>query len=127
MNRSDRTDGLDLVRDLLDKKVVDRNGREMGRVDNVILDVRPGAPPRVAGFELGPEVLAARVHPIFGRWVAALLQACDVADGRPVRIAFAQVLSTLEHVKVDLAAGETAAAVIERRLRRWVSAIPGSS
>jgi hypothetical protein len=28
---------------------------------------------------------------------------------------------------VDLAFGETAAAAIEQRLRRWVGAIPGSS
>ena len=118
---------MDLVRDLLDKKVVDRNGREMGRVDSVILNIRPDTEPRVIGFELGPDVLAARVRPTLGRWVAALLQAFDVADGRPVRIAFAQVISMHEHVKVDVAIGETAAAIIERRLRRWVSAIPRSS
>ena len=28
---------MDLVRDMLDKKVVDRNGREMGRVDSIVL------------------------------------------------------------------------------------------
>ena len=53
---------MDLIRDLLDKKVSDRNGREMGRVDSVILDVRDGAPPRVAAIEIGPAALAYRVR-----------------------------------------------------------------
>ena len=34
---------MDLVRDLLDKLVVDRNGREMGRVDGIVLDHRDGS------------------------------------------------------------------------------------
>lgn len=118
---------MDLIRDLLDKKVVDRNGREMGRVDRIVLHLRQGAAPRVVALELGPEVLGDRVRPIFGRWVAALQYAFDVADGRPVRIAMDDVLAMNDHVKVDLAVGETAAATIEQRLRRWVSAIPGSS
>ena len=63
---------MDLVRDLLDKKVVDRNGREMGRVDRIVLDVREGAPPRVAAFEIGPSALAARLGARLGRWAAAI-------------------------------------------------------
>jgi len=118
---------MDLIRDLLDKKVVDRNGREVGRVDSVVLHVRPGAAPRVEAIELGPEVLAGRVHPILGRWVAALELAFGVAEGRPVRIPFASVLDIHDHVKIDAAVGDTAAADIERRLRRWVASIPGSS
>ena len=54
---------MDLVHDLLDKKVVDRNGREMGRVDSIVLDIRAGAPPRVAALEIGPRVLASRISP----------------------------------------------------------------
>jgi sporulation protein YlmC with PRC-barrel domain len=118
---------MDLVRDVLDKQVVDRNGREMGRVDTIVLERRDDAPPRVVALELGPEVLAARVRPIFGRWVAGLEHAFGVADGRPFRIPFSSVLDTRDHVKVDLAVGATVVAVIEQRLRRWVSSIPGSS
>ena len=33
---------MDVVRDVLDKNVVDRNGREMGRVDGILLDHEPG-------------------------------------------------------------------------------------
>ena len=118
---------MDLIRDLLDKEVVDRNGREVGRVDTVVLDVRDGAPPRVVALELGPAVLAYRVHPIFGRWVAGLEHALGVDRGRPLRIEFSDVLGLHDHVKVDLAFGETAAATVELRLRRWVGSIPRSS
>jgi hypothetical protein len=118
---------VDVIRDLLDTKVVDRNGREMGRVDSVVVEIRRGAPPRLAAIELGPAVLASRVHPILGRWVAALELAFGVAEGRPVRIAVGDILDIDDHVKVDLTVGETAAATVEQRLRAWVSSIPGSS
>ena len=118
---------MDLVRDILDKKVVDRNGREMGRADSVVLELREGAPPRVAGVEIGPAVLAHRIHPTLGRWVAGLEYALGIAEGRPLRIAFREILDVTDHVKVDRAVGETAAATLEQRLRKWVSSIPGSS
>jgi hypothetical protein len=118
---------MDLIRDLLDTKVVDRNGREMGRVDSVVLHVSPDAPPRVVAVELGPAVLAYRIHPMLGQVVAALEYAFGVDEGRPLRIAFGDVLDLQPHVKVDLAFGDTAAATVEKKLRHWVSAIPGSS
>ncbi|PYR88814.1 MAG: hypothetical protein DMF84_26860 [Acidobacteria bacterium] len=118
---------MDLIRDVLDKAVVDRNDREMGRVDGLILQVRAGTPPRLAALEVGPAVLAYRVRPGFGRCVAALEHAFGVDEGRPVHVAFRDVLDITDRVKVDLAFGETAAATIEQRLRRWISSIPRSS
>ena len=118
---------MDLVRDILDKKVTDRNGGEMGRADSIVLEIREGAPPRVVGLEIGPEVLAHRVHPLLGRWVAALQYALGISEGRPLRIAFSEILDITDDVKVDRAVGGTAAATVEQRLRRWISAIPGSS
>jgi sporulation protein YlmC with PRC-barrel domain len=118
---------MDLVRDVLDKKVIDRNGREMGRVDGIVLTLRRGTPPRVAALELGPAVLAHRLRPILGRWVAGLEHAFGIDEGRPLRIPFGAVLNISDQVKVDLAFGETAAATVEQRLRRWISSIPRSS
>jgi sporulation protein YlmC with PRC-barrel domain len=118
---------MDLVRDMLDKKVVDRNGREMGRVDSIILRVDAGEPPSVLALELGPAVLAARIRPLFGRWVAALEQGFGVSEGRPFRIPFKDILHVHNHIKIDLAVSETPAATIEQRLRRWVASIPRSS
>ncbi len=118
---------MELIRDLLDKAVVDDNGREIGRVDSVLIDVRPGEAPRLTALELGPEVLAHRLHPILGRVVTALEYAFGLSEGRPVRISFSDVLEIDDQVKVDLPVGKIAAAVIERRLRRWIGFIPGAS
>lgn len=118
---------IDLVRDVLDKKVVDRNGREMGRADSLVVELREGAPPRVVGLELGPAVLARRIHPTLGRWIAGLEYALGIAEGRPLRIPFSEILEIDDVVKVDRAVGETAAATFEQRLRKWVGSIPGSS
>jgi sporulation protein YlmC with PRC-barrel domain len=118
---------VDLIRDFLDKRVVDRNGREMGRVDRVVLEVRDGAPPHVVAFETGPAVLAARLSPRLGRWVEALEHAFALDAGRPLRIEFAEVLDVHDHIRIDRAAGETSAVDVEHRLRRWVRSIPGGS
>jgi hypothetical protein len=118
---------MDLVRDLLDKLVVDRHGREIGRVDAITVEIRPDAPPRVTAIEIGPAVLASRVATIFGRWMTGLEHALGIAEGRPLRIPFGDILDTRDRIKVDRAAGETVAAALEHRLRKWVAALPGSS
>ena len=118
---------MDLVRDLLDKQIVDRNGQEMGRVDAVVLHISDGDAPRVVALEVGAAVLASRIAPVFGRLVAALEQVFQVADGHPLRIPVGKVRAVDDRVTVDLAFGDTAAAAIEQRLRRWVGAIPGAS
>jgi sporulation protein YlmC with PRC-barrel domain len=118
---------MDLVHDLLDKRVVDRNGLDMGRVDTIVLEIRDGASPRVAAIEIGPAVLARRIHPVLGRWVAALEHGFGVDEGRPVRIPFSAILDIQDDVRVDLVFGETGAATVERRLRRWVGSLPLSS
>jgi sporulation protein YlmC with PRC-barrel domain len=117
---------MDLVRELLDKLVVDRNGREMGRVDGIVLEYRDGMSPRVSALEIGPSVLGYRLHPTVGRWIAGLEQAFGVADGRPVRIAFSDVMEIGPDIKVNLSIGQTAAGNVEQRLRTWIGRIPGA-
>jgi hypothetical protein len=118
---------VDLVRDLLDQPVVDRNGRPMGRVDGLVLDVRDGAPPRVVSIAIGPAVLGQRLHPVAGRFVTAIEEAFGIAAGRPVEIATSGVTLTADHeVRADCAIGETAAATVEQRVRGWIRQIPGA-
>jgi sporulation protein YlmC with PRC-barrel domain len=115
---------MDLVRDLLDKLVVDRHGRELGRVDRVVLDV-DGRSARVVAIEVGPSALAARLSPALGSLVEGIEHALALEQPRPMRIPLSDVLSIGDHVKADVAFGETPASGIERRLRRLVRAIPG--
>jgi sporulation protein YlmC with PRC-barrel domain len=117
---------MQLVRDCLDKLVVDRNGRQMGRVDGIRIECTDGTPPRVSALEIGPRVLGERLHPKIGRLIAALEELFGVADGRPVRIPLGDVLEIGTIVKVDVAIGETAAGNVEQRLRGWIAKIPGT-
>jgi sporulation protein YlmC with PRC-barrel domain len=116
---------MDVARDLLDKQVVDRNGREMGRVDGIIVEQREGGPPRLSTILIGASVLGERVHPAIGRWVAAVERALGLDNARPVPIAFNDIAEIDRRVKVDVAIGDTAAGAVERWVRGWVTRIPG--
>jgi len=118
---------LEVVHDVLDKEVVDRHGRVMGRVDAIVVAVRSNRPMEVTAIEIGPAVLAYRVRPILGRLMSGVERALGIDEGRPLRIPFSDILGIHDHVKVDRAFGDTVAATLEQRLRRWVGALPGSS
>ena len=117
---------MHLVRDLLDKPVIDRHGREMGRVDRVVLVVDHRAQPRVAAVEVGASALGHRLGRRCGRCVAGLLHALGVDQGQPLRIHVSQMLGLTDKLKVDLAFGVTPAANIEHSLRQFISALPGA-
>ena len=117
---------MHLVRDLLDKEIVDRNGRLMGRVDRVVIEAHD-ASMRVVAIEVGAAALADRLGHVLGRCATGLLHALGVSDGQPVRIHVNRILDITDKVKVDLAFGETAAANVERKLRGLVGALPGAN
>jgi sporulation protein YlmC with PRC-barrel domain len=118
-------DDVDIVRDVLDKEVVDRNGRLLGRVDGVILDIHAtGA--RVAALEIGLIAVAQRVHPFVGRCAKAIETVLGIAPGRPVRIPFDKVIAIETNVKVDLAAKDTPVLAFEELVQPLVNAIPGA-
>ena len=72
---------MDVVRDLLDKPVLDRDGRAMGRVDGIALEQRAGQPPRVSALLVGPSALGHRLSPRLGRWIEASERALGIAEG----------------------------------------------
>ena len=117
---------MDVVHDVLDKQIVDRNGRKMGRVDGIVLEVRDNAPPRLAEVLIGASVLGARVNPALGRWVHGLEHGLGIGEERPVRIAFSHVDAIGEKINIDLAVGETDADTLEGRIRTWLLKMPGS-
>lgn len=117
---------MDLVRDVSDKLVIDRNGREIGRVDRVLLDMR-ATPPRVIAVELGPAVLAARISPLLGRWVSGLERALALENGRPLRIPVGDIIDTSPHIRVDRVFADTPADDVENNLQRWLPKLPGAA
>jgi hypothetical protein len=116
----------DVVRDVLDKSVVDRSGREMGRVDGILLDCQPDRPVRLAAILIGPAALGDRLHPALGRFVRRIEKRFGVDEHRPTQIDFADVERIDGKVRVGLAIGETAVGAIEQRLRAWVLRLPGA-
>jgi hypothetical protein len=119
---------LDLVRDVLDQQLVDRQEIKMGRVDGVVLELSDDGPPRVDHFELGFAVLARRVHPRLEAWVRAIRRRWSVRRIERQHVPWSAVLEiTQHHIKLDLSALETPAFDWERWLRKHVvSRIPGS-
>jgi hypothetical protein len=115
---------VDLVCDVLDQPVIDRNGHPMGRVDGIVLELRDRLPPRVVSLAIGPVALGERLHPILGRLVAAIEQAFGIAQGRPVEIDASDWTIANNGVHVDVAISDTSAAIVEERLRRWVRRLP---
>jgi hypothetical protein len=108
---------LDLGRDLLDVQLVDREQRLIGRVDGVLLELRDGAPPRVAAMEVGLLTAVRRIHPT----LAALLR--RLVRRLPVRPATCRLpLSLFRDVGVDIELDLDASR--DRRLlrvERWLS------
>jgi len=117
---------VDLVRDFSDKLVLDRNGREIGRVDRVLLDMSV-APPRVIGFEIGPAVLATRLSSLFGRWIAGLERALGIDRDRPLRIQVAEIIDRSPHVRIDRLFADTPARVVEDKIQRRLPRWPGAA
>jgi sporulation protein YlmC with PRC-barrel domain len=117
---------VELMKDVSDKQVVDRDGREIGRVDRILLDLREGAP-RVVALEIGPEVLASRVSTLFGRFVAGLEVVLGLDEDRPVRIAISEVTAMNPWmIHVDRMFAQMPAGVVEAALKRWLPRLPGA-
>jgi sporulation protein YlmC with PRC-barrel domain len=117
---------VDVVRDVLDKAVVDRNGREMGRVDGIVLEQEAGQPPRLAAILIGPAALGTRLHPALGRFVSAIERWFELDQDRPARIDCADIEEIGRRIRLRLAIGDTAVAAVEQRVRSWLLKLPGS-
>jgi hypothetical protein len=118
---------LDLIRDVLDKQVVDVEETKMGRVDGLVLELRPGEPPRVQAIELGFVVLGRRLGPRVERAVEALRRRLTVRRTARYRVAWAKVLDVDTHrLHLDVEQEDTPAFDWERWLRNHVvQKVPG--
>ena len=117
---------MDVVRDVLDKAVIDRNGREMGRIDGILLEQQPDQPLRLAAVLIGPAALGDRVHPRLGRLVRWIERRFGVDHNRPARVEFADIEHIETKVRLRLTISDTAVAAVEQRLRSWLLRLPGS-
>lgn len=117
---------MDLIRDVLDNQIVDRNQHRMGKVDGIVIELRDGEPPRLAYIEVGMPTLARRLHPRLQHWVTALTRKWGAKQDKPFRIPWAKVRDVGIDVEVDLEAEETPALGYEKWLREnIIKRIPG--
>ena len=120
---------LELVRDVLDKQLVDRCCTKMGRIDGVVLKVEEGKPPQVDHFELGFRVLAQRIHPRLAEVADKIRRKLNVRK-TAVQIVQWSVVGEInnDHVAIDIEAYQTPAFDWERWLRdHIVKHLPGGN
>ena len=118
-----------LFHEIVDKQIVDRDEREVGWVDGIVLELRDGAAPRVVRLELGFVPLARRISLRLERIAELVHDRLHVRRSARFGLPWEKVLDVnAHHVKVDVLAEETPAYDWERWLRRHVvEKIPGAS
>ena len=118
--------GLLLVHDVLDAQLLDRSCEKIGRVDELLLELRDDAPPRVSMLLIGGPARAARV----GRWMTWIHRRVHAAfgkrDDQVSRIPFDAVRRIADVIELDVDAGSLPSGHLERWLsERVVCRIPG--
>ena len=118
---------MDIIRDVLDNQLVDRNQHKMGKVDGVVVEVEEGKPPRLAYIEVGVTTLAKRINPRLAGWIAAIASKWGAKQTEPFRIPWSKVRDVGIDVEVDEEAEATPALAYENWLRdRIIKRIPGA-
>ncbi len=111
---------LHLVRDLLDKQLVDRNHDPMGRVDGLVIGVAGQGPPQLLCIESGVTVAARRLGRAPGRWVRGASRRWGLRSGKPLRIPWSKVTRVGIETELELEAGQTPALAWEHWLLEHV-------
>jgi sporulation protein YlmC with PRC-barrel domain len=115
---------MHLIRDVLDTQLIGRDGRRLGKVDGLVIELREGAPPRVAFIETGVNVLARRLGPRLAYQVAYWRERICAAQRDNVRISWSQVRDV--GVDIEVEADETSATQLQNwLLRHVISHLPG--
>jgi hypothetical protein len=121
---------VDAALHLLDRQVLDPDGRNVCNVDDLELTVPPdGGAPYVTAILAGPLALGPRLGGLLGAWVAAVGRRLHPdPDPGPARIDFGVVDAVASSVRVSLRREETRANAFEAWCRDAVVAkIPGAA
>jgi hypothetical protein len=104
---------------LLDRQLVDRDGRLAGKVDDLELEFpSDGGPPLVTAILAGPGALSRRIGGRFGAWLEAVANRLrDGDDRRPASVSFAVVKRIESAVELSVPKAELAT----NRLESWTS------
>lgn len=111
---------MHLVSEVLDEQLSDVRGRNAGRVDGIVIELREGKPPRLAYIEVGPITLFARFSRRFARWYARIDAHLGSGRGVPFRIPWTRVRIEQPPLRIDLDARGTPIYALENWLRRRI-------
>jgi hypothetical protein len=108
---------LEAALHLLDRQLVDKDGRLAGKVDDLELEFPAGGgPPTVTAILAGPGALSRRVGGRLGAWVEAVTNRLrDGDDRRPALVPFAVVKRINSAVELSVARAE----LETNRLEAW--------
>jgi sporulation protein YlmC with PRC-barrel domain len=91
-----------LVRDLLDNQLVDRDKRNLGKIDGIALHVAKGKQPRVTHLESGALILARRLGPRWERLAMFMTRRFGVRKNPVFRVPWSKVTKTGIDIYIDI-------------------------
>jgi sporulation protein YlmC with PRC-barrel domain len=115
---------------LLDRQLIDSNGRLAGKVDDLELTFpEGGGPPQVTAILAGPGALSRRLGGRFGAWLEAVANRLrDGDDDHPARIPFAVVKQIGSAIDLSVAKAELETDRLEAWTRdRIIGKLPGAN
>jgi hypothetical protein len=114
---------------LLDRQLIDTDGRLAGKVDDLELELPSGGgPPTVTAILAGPGALSRRIGGRFGAWLEAVANRLrDGDDRRPARVSFGVVRRIGSAVELSVPRAE----LETNRLEAWtrdhlIGRLPGA-
>jgi sporulation protein YlmC with PRC-barrel domain len=93
-----------LVRDVLDKKLIDREHCDMGRVSGLVMRVGERSQPHISHILIGGPTLWTRVHPSLGRFSNRLARLWGPKRREPVKIPWSRVTTVGREINLDVKA-----------------------
>ena len=120
---------LEAALQLLDRQLVDADGRLAGKVDDLELTFPDGGgPPLVTAILAGPGALSRRVGGRLGAWLEAVANRLrDGDDRRPARVPFSAVTEIGSAVRLRVAKADLETNRLEAWTRdRIIGKLPGA-
>ncbi|MEO8910211.1 MAG: hypothetical protein ABI408_08290 [Gemmatimonadaceae bacterium] len=117
---------MHVVRDVLDKKLLDHEDESMGRIDGLVMQIGKSSQPRITHIAVGGATLWARVHPTLGRIARRMAGKWGPKRREKVRIPWSRVRTVGRDVTLDVEAKHAGAIDWEIWIARHiVERIPG--
>src|SRR4051812_27344605 len=118
---------IHLVRDCLDKQVIDSKGRKIGRVDGILIETSGPGRHRIAAIEIGATTLAARLPTLISHRLNRVVVRLSGLHENKLTVPIKKTDVGHNEVRVAVDAESTIMRALEHWLReRIVMRIPGA-